>query len=350
MAKFIRKSFGHPGSKPNASLASVADRAGVSTATVSRVLNGASNVSDAARERVEKAFAELGYVPNGAARALAARRSMSIGAIVPTIENGGFSRVIASFQREIGASGYTLLLTSSNYDAETELREARNLLSRGIDGMLLVGSDHQPALVDLLERYSVPVVETWTVASGRPAVGFDNAAAAAAIAAHLAALGHRNIGVVTGRLEGNDRAYQRACGIRDFLASNGLPAPAEWVTDRPYQIEEGRRATVELARLAERPTALICGNDQLAFGALIGATAVGLKVPADLSVAGFNDQEFAAHLSPPLTTIRIPVEEMGRRSAELILQLIAGGASTTEPVVLGFELVARQSTAAPGGA
>ena len=347
MVKFIRKTLTQPGLKPNANLASVAARARVSTATVSRVLNGAQNVSEQARQRVEEAFVDLGYVPNGAARALAARKTMTVGAIVPTIENGGFSRMIAAFQRVIGSSGYTLLLTCSNYDLETELREARTLLSRGVDGMVLVGSEHQPALVKLMARYSVPVVETWTLASGKPAVGFDNAAAAAALAAHLAELGHRRIGAITGRLAGNDRAYQRARGIREYLQGRGLPPAVEWETDRPYQIDEGRRAVLELAKRDARPTALICGNDQLAFGALIGAGALGLTVPGDMSIAGFNDQEFAAHLSPPLTTIRIPVEEMGQRSAELLLQLIAGSAADAGPVTLGYELVARQSTAAP---
>lgn len=347
MGEFTRKSLTRKGSKPSASLASVAARAEVSTATVSRVLNGAPNVSTAVRQRVESAFEELGYVPNGAARALAARRSMAVGAIVPTIENGGFASVIGAFQRVLSANGYTLLLTCSNYDAETELREARNLLARGIDGMLLVGSEHQEALVDLLDRYSVPVVETWTLAPDRPSVGFDNAAAAAALAEHLVGLGHRRIGVITGRLAGNDRAHRRVQGIRDFLARRRLPAAREWVTERPYRIEEGRRAVAELMTDGDRPTALICGNDQIAFGALIEAGARGLAVPADLSIAGFNDQDFAAHLTPPLTTIRIPSEEMGLRSAKLLLQRIADPACAAAPVKLGFELIRRQSTGAP---
>ncbi|MBL8582641.1 MAG: substrate-binding domain-containing protein [Rhizobiaceae bacterium] len=347
MGEFVRKSLTRKGSKSSASLASVAARAEVSTATVSRVLNGAPNVSSAVRQRVEQAFEELGYVPNGAARALAARRSMAVGAIVPTIENGGFAAAIGAFQRVLSANGYTLLLTCSNYDAETELREARNLLSRGVDGMLLVGSEHQEALVELLGRYSVPVVETWTLAPGRSSVGFDNAAAAAALAEHLAGLGHRRIGVITGRLAGNDRAHHRVQGIRDFLSRHGLPPAQEWGTERPYRIEEGRRAVAELAADGRLPTALICGNDQLAFGALIEAGARGLAVPADISIAGFNDQEFAAHLTPPLTTIRIPAEEIGRRSAELLLQRIADPRRAGEALKLGFELVRRQSTGAP---
>lgn len=347
MDSFVRKTLTRKGSKPSASLASVAAHAEVSTATVSRVLNGAPNVSSGVRERVERAFDELGYVPNGAARALAARRSMAIGAIVPTIENGGFAAAIGAFQRVLSANGYTLLLTCSDYDAGAELREAKNLLARGIDGMLLVGSEHQEALVELLERYSVPVVETWTLASGRPSVGFDNAAAAAALAEHLVELGHRRIGVITGRLAGNDRAQQRVQGIRDFLAQRGLPAAHEWVTERPYRIEEGRLAVAELAARGERPTALICGNDQIAFGALIEAAARGMTVPGDISIAGFNDQDFAAHLTPPLTTIRIPAEEMGLRSAEMLLRRLADPKHSAGALQLGFELIRRQSTGAP---
>lgn len=347
MAEFVRQSLTRKGSKAGVSLASVAARAAVSTATVSRVLNGAPNVSSGVRQRVERAFEELGYVPNGAARALAARRSMAVGAIVPTIENGGFASAIAAFQRVLSVNGYTLLLTCSDYDAALELREARNLLSRGIDGMLLVGSEHQPALVELLDRYSIPVVETWTLAPGRASVGFDNAAAAAALVDHLVQLGHRRIGVITGRLAGNDRANQRVQGIRDYLLKCGLPSAREWVTERPYRIEEGRRAVAELQTQGPLPTALICGNDQLAFGALIEAGARDIEVPAQLSIAGFNDQEFAAHLTPPLTTIRIPVEEMGRHSAEMLLQRVSDPGYSGGPLKLGFELIRRQSTGAP---
>jgi LacI family transcriptional regulator len=321
--------------------------ADVSTATVSRVLNGASNVSDGVRERVERACRELNYLPNGAARALAARKTMTIGAIVPTIENGGFAAAVGAFQRVLSANGYTLLLTCSDYHPDVELREARNLLSRGVDGLMLVGSEHQEELVGLLERYAVPFVETWTIAEGHPSVGFDNKAAAATLTEHLLALGHRRVGVITGKPAGNDRAAHRILGIRDCLARHGLPPPLEWSTERPYRVEEGRRATRALMQGANNPTALMCGNDQLAFGAMIEAGVLGLSVPEDVSIAGFNDQEFAAHLTPPLTTIRIPAEEMGDRSAQVLLQRIADPHAAAEPLTLSFELVTRLSTAPP---
>lgn len=329
------------------SLTEVAAHAGVSTATVSRVLNSSAFVSEDVRQKVEQACQELGYVPNGAARALSSNRTMTIGAVVPTIENSGFALTVSSLQRHLNKAGYTLLLASSDYDPAAELRETRMLLMRGVDGIMLVGGDHHPQLLSLIAQHTVPFVETWTLAPGRPSVGFDNSQAAYQLTEHIVALGHTRIGLIAGRTLSNDRSSAREAGVRACLKAHGLTLASEWFIERPYRILDGRQAMRLLLAKPDRPTAVICGNDQMAFGALIEASHQGLVVPDDISVAGFNDLEYAAHLNPPLTTIRVPAEEIGQEAARLLMAQIANKTLVHSGVNVPFSLMARASTAPP---
>ncbi len=335
-----------PAKAPAASLKDVAERAGVSTATVSRVINGAARVSDDVRERVEAASRALGYIPNGVARALSSRRTGAIGAVVPTIENDGFARTVFALQQRLQAEGRTLLLANSDYDPEVELQAVTRLLSQGIDALVLIGGEHHPRLLSMLERKHTLVVEAWTLAADVPSVGFDNAGQAGVLADHLLDLGHRRIAILAGRTEHNDRAAARVQGVHASLAALGLAVCGEWLTAQPYRIGEGRRGARALLAAAEPPTAIICGNDQLAFGVLVEARALGVAVPQDLSVAGFGDSDYAEFLDPPLTTMHAPAEEIGRRAAEYLLSRLAGEAA--EPVQsVEVRLVARASTAPP---
>lgn len=327
-----------------ASLADVAARAGVSTATVSRVLNGTATVAEKAKQRVQRACRELNYVPNGAARALSSRRTRTIGAIVPTIENAGFAVAVGALQRRLNAAGYTLIIASSDYDLEAELREASLLMSRGIDGLMLVGGEHHRDLIPMLKQQELPFVETWTLSETHPCVGFNNVAAARQLTDYLLDLGHINIGVITGHMLNNDRAAARVTGVREALEARGLRLPSEWMIERPYRILEGRLAMKAMLARQLRPTAIICGNDQLAFGAMIEAKASGLSVPEDVSIAGFNDLDFAAYLDPPLTTISVPTDQIGGIAGEYLL-----GRLLDKPVLrvneIQTRLILRSSTA-----
>ncbi|MGD9541875.1 MAG: LacI family DNA-binding transcriptional regulator [Variibacter sp.] len=324
-------------------LRDVAAQAGVSTATVSRVLNGTAMVSDGVRERVERATKKLGYVPNGAARALSSRRMHAIGAIVPSIENSGFAAAISGLQRRLDESGFSLLLASSQYDPKVELREATMLLSHGVDGLMIVGGDHHKDLLPLIQKKQVPFVETWTKTHHHPCVGFDNAAAAARLTEYLLDIGHTRIGVIAGQTQHNDRASRRVAGVRRCLAKHGLTLESEWLIERPYRIPDGRLAMKSLLSSAARPTAIICGNDQLAFGAIIEATSQGLKIPEDISIAGFNDLDYAAYLNPPLTTMHVPAEQIGRAAGDYLLGKIAG--TPTLPITeIEVNLIVRGST------
>ena len=222
------------------------------------------------------------------------------------------------------------------------------LLSQGIDGLMLIGGEHDKLLRKHLDRKHVPVIEAWTLGDPAASVGFDNARAASVLTDHLLDLGHRRIAVVAGKLENNDRAAARVLGMRESLRRRGLQLQAEWTTAQPYRVGEGRRAARQLLSAGERPTAILCGNDQLAFGVLAEARAMGIAVPRDLSVTGFGDSDYAEFLDPPLTTMRVPAEEIGRRAAAFLLSRINGEQAEHDSTV-EVELVIRATTAPPPG-
>ncbi|MDB5398311.1 MAG: transcriptional regulator, LacI family [Rhodopila sp.] len=325
----------------------VAARAGVSTATVSRVLNGTPGVRADKREAVLRAAAEMGFVANAAARALSLRRFKTVGAIIPNIENEEFIRAISALQKHLCEAGYTLLLTNAGYDLDIELREAIVLLERGIDGLMLVGDIHQPELFARLQRHAVPLVQTFTLSKERDCVGFDNQAVAHRAASYLLDLGHRRIGVVTGLRKENDRGGARVEGVRQALAARSLSIhPAHDITTS-HGIGAGRDALRQILNAGvPPPTAIICGTDQFAFGVMIEAQASGLHVPDDLSVIGFNDADYAAFLTPPLTTVRIHAAEIGRIAGENLVARMAGE-TRVRVTEIPAELIVRGSTAPP---
>lgn len=289
----------------------------------------------------------LGFVANGAARALSLRRFMAVGAVVPNIENEGFVRALSSFQERIRQLGYTLLVTNAGYEIDRELLEATFLLERGIDGLMLVGDLHRPELLDRIDRLGVPAIQTFTLSEHRACVGFDNAAATAKATKYLLDLGHRRFGIITGTRRDNDRSTARVAGVVETLAAHSLRVRAEHDIQVSHGIGDGRDALRHiLSADGDPPTAILCGTDQLAFGALIEADARRLVVPRDLSVVGFNDADYAAFLRPGLTTIRMPSAAIGRAAAEYLLTRMADQPSI-RVTQLDAELIIRGSTAPP---
>jgi len=329
-------------------VADVARAAEVSTASVSRVLNNHDRVGEALRRRVMDASERLGYLPDATARALASDRSRTIGAIVPTLENQSFAICVDGLQRRLEAAGYTLLLANSGYDPDKESRAVKELIGRGVDGLMLVGALRDPKVYDLLRGKGVPFVNTLTLTDDvrRPCVGFDNRAAARRLADYLLDLGHREFGVIAGVTRDNDRAMARLAGVRDALTARGLALPQERLIERPYKIGEGQYGLRALLVCQRRPTAVVCGNDVLAFGALIEARAAGISVPEQLSITGFDDADFAAHLNPPLTTVRVPLDDIGARAGDFLVARIEGRAA---PVIneVPSSLIVRGSTGVP---
>jgi LacI family transcriptional regulator len=329
-------------------LEDVARRAGVSTASVSRFLNTPDRVRQERRDRIESAVSALGYVPHGAARALASQRTQTIGAVIPTLDNAIFAKGVQAFQRRLHAEGYTLLLASFDYDQDEEVRNVDALLTRGVDALLLVGCSHAEKLYERLEKTGVPYVQTWTLDPGQahPCVGFDNREAARRMASYLIDIGHREIALVIGLTEGNDRAAERAAGVRDALSERGLPLPPDRYLQKRYDVAEGRSAMGQLLDRPVPPTAVICGNDVLAMGALFECQARGVPVPEMMSITGFDDLPLSANLQPPLTTLHIPAAEMGRRAAEYLLARL-GGEPMPRSTELEVGLLVRGTTAPP---
>jgi LacI family transcriptional regulator len=328
-------------------LSDVAEQAGCSTATVSRVLNKPDGVNRELRLRVDTAVRELGYLRNGAARALRSRRTRTIGAVVPTLDHAIYARLLAALQGFTSEHGYSLLVTTSNFRVDQELRQARLLVERGAEGLVLVGHSHSPDLYAALERHGIPSVNTYSYLpdSRHASIGFDNRAASRQMTEYLLDLGHRDFALIIGYRKDNDRVKDRVDGALEAIAGRGISIAHTLIVEEPYSIEGGREG-LRRVMAARRPTALICGSDVLAFGAIIECDSKGIAVPRELSVAGFDDLEFAAHLRPPLTTIRVPATEMGRRAGEFLLAKIAGQPHAPH-YPLETSLILRQSTAPP---
>lgn len=329
----------------SASLDDVARAAGVSTATVSRALNAPHTVRPATRQRIEAAVAALGYTPHFAARALAGKRTNTIGAVIPTMENAIFARGVQAMEDELSGRGVTLLVATSHYDAAREARQVRALLARGVDAVALIGRARPDDAYAALRARGVPFVTLWSAdaAGGPPFVGFDNGAAARAMAALVLDHGHRRIAMIAGVAAGNDRAAARIEGVRAALADAGVALAAPYLVEAPYDLDAADAAARAMAALDPAPTAIICGNDVLAAGAMRGVKAAGLRVPADVSVVGYDDIDLATVVDPPLTTIRVPHRRMGRAAADMLLRMIAGESVGNR--LLGFEIVRRRSLA-----
>lgn len=340
MPQEVRKGSGRA-----ATVNDVARAAGVSTASVSRVINGKINVSSEMRARIETAIRDLGYQPDSAARSLASGRFRRIGAIVPTLENISFARAVEALQRSLAEENYALSVLSSNYDPDHELFQARSLVAGGIDGLMLVGTAHRPELYELVESKKLPLVNTWAVGGpGHAAyVGFDNEGCALRLTTYLLDLGHTEFGVISGMTKWNDRAAGRVAGVRTALARRGLALPQERLIERTYKILEGQLAMRAMLSAEPRPTAVICGNDTLAFGAMIECRAQNIRVPDDISIAGFDDLEFSPYLDPPLTTMHVPSEEIGLHTAKYLCNRISGRPAA-EVTQVNINLVVRGST------
>lgn len=302
----------------------VAKKAGVSTATVSRCLNGPEKVSKVTRQRVMEAVEILGYTPNFAARVMAAKRTFTIGAIIPTMDNAIFARGLQAFQEELGRSGYNLLVSSSAYDPGIEAEQIRSLVARGADGLLLIGHDRAASVYEYLETQSVPVLVAWSFIHGEraPSIGFDNRKAMFALTEEVIRLGHRKIAMISGITKSNDRARLRLLGLKDAVAAHNLDPEGVYVIETPYGIEEGTQAFEAAMTQYPQASVVMCGNDVLAVGAVRGAQRLGLVVPEDISITGFDDIELARIVSPALTTVHVPHREMGRKAARELVNMV----------------------------
>jgi len=329
----------------------VASAARVSTATVSRVLNKPDAVREALRQRVTEAVIRLGYVPHAGARALMLHRSGTVGAVFPTVDNAIFAKAIEALQRRLTDAGLQLLIATSGYDVDTEARQAMNLVTRGADALALCGVGQSPQLLRFLRQRALPTVHvmTYPAPAETVCVGFDNAKAIGQAVRYLLDLGHRRFAMLAGITAHNDRARARVAGVRKALKEAGIDLPASRLVERPYGLAEARDGFRALLAVAPAPTAILCGNDVLAFGALLEAQRMKIAVPKALSIVGFDDLEMARHIHPALTTVHVPTEKMWGAAADRLIEALDQRpvATATEVEV---ELVVRDSTGpAPRG-
>lgn len=331
-------------------LEDVASAAAVSTATVSRSLNEPDKVSEHTRNRVMDAVNKLRYSPNFGARAIAANRTGIFGAVIPTMENSIFARGIEAFQRALVAKGKTMIVASSAYDVEQEIAQIRTLVARGADGMLLIGTDRDPDLYSFLQERQIPVVIAWAKSedSQQSYVGFDNKAASKRMVSKALALGHQTFAFISARTPMNDRARNRVLGAQQALEEAGFDKASMTVVETNYSIQSGREAFIEVNQITPRPTLVICGNDVLAVGAVKAAQDIGLHVPDDVSITGFDDIELASVVSPALTTVHVPHRDMGRIAAETLISLV-DDPTVVKRIDLEASIVERESLAAPKG-
>ncbi|NEB54460.1 LacI family transcriptional regulator, partial [Streptomyces griseus] len=316
-------------------LEEVAARAGVGRGTASRVINGSPRVSDATRQAVEAAVAELGYVPNRAARALAGNRTDAIALVVPEPETRFFAEpYFSAIVRGVGAAladtEMQLLLTLVGNDRERR-RLAQYLTAHRVDGVLLVAVHADDPLPELLEQLGMPCVISGArhAAETLPSVDSDNFEGARAAVEHLVSRGRRQVATITGRLEVYG-AQRRLDGYRAAVSAAGLAPDERLIAPADFTEEGGARAMRDL--LARRPglDAVFVASDVMAAGARQVLREADRRIPEDVALIGFDDSVVARHMHPALTSVRQPIEEMGRRMAQLLLDEIAGRAPGDE--------------------
>ncbi|ROZ76715.1 LacI family DNA-binding transcriptional regulator [Ramlibacter sp. WS9] len=325
-------------------LEDVARLAGVSLGSASRALSIPDQVKPVTLEKVQRAVEQLGYVRNGAAQALASRRTRTVAAVYPTLDNPIFAVSIQSLQRTLWTLGYQLLVASHEYKPEREAEVLRAILERGVDGIVLVGTDHADAVFDLARQYRLPYVMTWSTdeRGTRDCIGFSYYDAAYEMASLVAQYGHSRIALCSGVAQGNERVRARIAATRAALKAAGLELRPEWMEEQPFTFDGGRQAVRNLMTFKTPPTALICGNDIQAVGAMGECRDRGLRVPDDLSVTGSDDVELANLVEPRLTTVHVPTVEIGVRAARRIVELIEDVESPAESDLV-TRLVVRES-------
>lgn len=332
-----------------AGIADVARLAGVHPGTVSRALNPKteSKVNSETRARVKRAAKQLGYSPNSLARSLRTSSSMTVGIIIPDLTNPIFPPIVRGIDSCLASHGYSAFVVNTDGDDHNERTLFESLLQRRVDG-LIFGTGHSgPSVAEEAFARGIHAVMVNRDAGGVPyptAVGMDADGIRDAVE-HLYALGHRRIahftgpaGFSTSRVRSS--AFIAACEARDI---ERVVVPAT-----QYSIDAGRAAAAELlAQEAPRPTALVAGNDLLALGAYHAVRDAGLRCPDDLSIVGFNDMPFAEDFMPPLTTVRVPLFQLGVEAAQLLVDQLETGNIRNIQVALPVELVVRGSTAPP---
>lgn len=323
------------------SIRDVARETGLSTATISRVMNGAKNVSPDTRAKVLLASKKLDYLPNPAARTLTTKKSKTIAAIIPTIEHSVFAKYIAAIEQELSERGYSLVLAISNSDADQELEAAEKLLGMGAEAFILSGANHSIDLINLFDRRNVPCVFTsiWDPENIKPTIGYDNFLLAKNAINFLHEKGHEHIAILHGPADLSDRTRERRNGAKAAILEKGSLTFFE----TELSVAGGKDAIFS-ALNGDRSafSAVLCFSDVLALGVYAGLSERGLSVPDDISIMGFDNLDWSAHITPSLTTINLPARKMGQTVAASLMDHL----DSNEPLRAHFlegQIIERQS-------
>ncbi|WP_431044375.1 LacI family DNA-binding transcriptional regulator [Streptomyces sp. P1-3] len=325
-----------------ASIKDVARHAGVSVATVSRVLNDNPSVRADTRDRVLAAVAGLGYRPNAVARSLRTDQTRTLGLVISDVLNPFFTELARSVEDEARALGYSVIIGNADERPDLQDHHVRTLLDRRIDGLLVSPTDGGSPLMLDAARAGTPMVfvDRWIEGVDVPVVRTDGRAAVHDLVAHLHALGHRRLAIIAGpaaTTTGRERVDAFRAALREF----GLALPAEYIGQGDFKADSGRRATARFLDLPEPPEAVFAADNLMALGAMDEIRARGLRVPDDVALAAFDDIVWFVHTDPPITAVAQPTGELGRAAVRALIDVVEG--RPAESVALSARLVPRRS-------
>ncbi len=309
-----------PTPRKRANLRDVAKTAGVSVATVSRVLNEPGVVKQDTLKKVQDAIAALKFVPSAAARAINSGRTRFVGALVPTLDNAIFARFLAALERELSQHQLSLVVATTESDPEIEAVKAKGLVDIGAEGLIITGTTHSAEFYDLIERTMLPTIITsyYDGSNPLPTIGYDNESAARIALEHLIDKGHRSIAVVHGPVHNNDRTQARLAGLRAIRWGGDITA-----YETEISLGGGAEAARRIGAAPAKPDAILCLSDVLALGVLFGLQSQDVRVPDDVSLIGIDDLPSSAVAVPSLTSVHLPVIRMGERAAAALARWIS---------------------------
>jgi LacI family gluconate utilization system Gnt-I transcriptional repressor len=340
----VKRGRGARPSTGRVTLGDVARIAGVSSMTVSRVINRPETVSEDIRRIVDKAIEASGYVPNLLAGGLASSRTRLVAAIVPTVAHVLFSASVQYLTDRLAEEGYQVLLGLSGYpEGKREEELIKAILARVPEALYLTGTNHSPATRQRLRAAGIPIVETWDLS--RPpidmAVGFSHGAVGERVAEYFHARGHTRVTAVSA---GDERALLRCSSFTATARRLGLEVHEPVITPSPSTLQMGRQGLGRLIEAGFRNGAICTSSDALAHGIVLEAQALGIAVPGEIAVIGFGDLDYAANTSPPLSSVSVDRFAVGRLAAEAILTRLGGGEPASAVIDVGFDIVERGTT------
>lgn len=328
-----------------AKISDVAKLAGLSVSTVSRVINNQKYVTEEKRNAVLKAMEELNYQPSTAARQLRGQSSKILGVIVPRITNPFFSYLVDEIQRIAYQNDFQIMIFQSNEDTEKELSFLNLLSQKQIDGIIMCAIENSEEVIQSYTKYGPIVLCNETFENDHlPTVSLNQAEGAYLGTKYLLSKGHREIAYCTGGIFDEDgKNKERNAGFSKAMKEFKLAPNSEWLFVDQHTIDDGKQIARKIFSMSERPDAIFTGSDEVAAGLIVEATKLGMKVPQELAVLGFDDQPLAELTTPSITTVRQPINELGKQTVELMLSILNGRAGQVDEQQLQMNLVIRES-------